>query len=58
MSDVQLRSDGGADVIVRVKNGVTYATAGINRGGSGTIRLNVRRSGAGRDLIEELTEGC
>ena len=58
MSEVQLRSDGGADVIVRVKNGVTYATAEINRSGSGTIQLMVRRSGAGRDLIETLVDGC
>ena len=58
VSEVQLRSDGGADVIVRVKNGVTYATAEINRAGTGTIRLMVMRSGAGRDLVEELVEGC
>ena len=61
MSEVQLRND-GADVIVRVKNGVPYATAEINRAGSaatGTIRLNVvRRSGAGRDLLEALVDGC
>ena len=61
MSEVQLRNDGGADVIVRVKNGVTYATAEINRAGNaatGTIHLNVRRSGAGRDLLEDLVDGC
>ena len=58
VSEVQVRSDGGADVIVRVKNGVTYATAEIDRAGSGTVRLMVRRSGTGQDLLEELAHGC
>ena len=62
MSDVQVRRDGGADVIVRVKNGVTYAMAEIDPAGNaarGKIQLMVaRRSGAGRDLLEALVDGC
>ena len=50
-----------AHVIVRVKNGVTYATAGFERAGSGsnaTIVLNVTTSGRQNDLLDALTEGC
>jgi hypothetical protein len=48
-------------VIVRVKNGVTYATADFQRAGSGavaTIALNVTTSGRSNDLVDALTEGC
>jgi hypothetical protein len=50
-----------AQVIVRVKNGVLYATAeftAARQGSTGTILLNVRTSGARNDLLDALTEGC
>jgi len=53
--------DSGADVIVRVKNGVTYATANFRRsngGSSGTITLMVRSSSRNYDLFGALVEGC
>jgi hypothetical protein len=49
-----------AEVIVRVRNGVLYATADFRRAGSGstaTLVLNVitrRRD----DLVDSLFEGC
>lgn len=61
VSEVRLDRDGGAEVIVRVKNGVTYATADIRRastGSTGTIVLNVRSSGRGNDLLDALVKGC
>jgi hypothetical protein len=51
----------GAEVIVRVKNGVTYATANFRRaatGSSGAITLMVRSSGRNDDLFGALVEGC
>ena len=51
----------GTDVIVRVKNGVTYATATFQRSGAGsvgTINLNVTSSGRRNDLFDFLVEGC
>jgi hypothetical protein len=53
--------DGGADVMVRVKNGVTYATAEFRRAGAGStasITLMVISSGRKSDLLASLTEGC
>lgn len=53
--------DSGAEVIVRVKNGVTYAIANFRRsnsGASGTITLMVRSSGGNYDLFGALVEGC
>jgi hypothetical protein len=50
-----------AHVIVRVKNGVIYATADFERAGSGsrgTVALNVTTSGRQSDLLDALTEGC
>jgi hypothetical protein len=50
-----------ADVVVSVRNGVTYATAEFRRSGSGavgTIDLKVVTSGSQRDLVVSLTEGC
>lgn len=61
VSEVRVDRDAGAHVIVRVKNGVTYATADIRRAGtasSGTITLNVRSSGRGADLLSVLVKGC
>ena len=55
------RRDGAADVVVRVKNGVTYATANFRAAGSGSvgsITLMVVSSGRQSDLLESLTEGC
>ena len=59
-SEVQTGRD-GAHVIVRVKNGVTYATADFQRvsGGSrGTVTLNVKTTGGASDLLARLVEGC
>ena len=61
VSEVRVRGDGSAEVIVLVKNGVTYATAEIKPAGNvsaGTIHLMVRRSGSSGDLLSELVEGC
>ena len=60
ISEVQTGRD-GAHVIVRVKNGVTYATADFQRvgtGSRGTIALNVRTTGGASDLLARLVEGC
>jgi len=51
----------GARVLVRVKNGVTYATADFRRSGAGSvgsITLMVVSSGRRSDLVDALTEGC
>lgn len=51
----------GGDVTVRVKNGVTYATAAYRRAGAGSvgsITLNVSTSGRRSDLFDALVEGC
>ena len=61
MSEVNMQRDGNAEVIVRVKNGVTYATADIRRAGAastGTIILMVRTSGRRGDLLDSLVAGC
>ena len=50
-----------ARVVVRVKNGVTYATADFRRSGAGStgsITLMVVSSGRRSDLLDSLTEGC
>jgi hypothetical protein len=50
-----------ARVVVRVKNGVTYATADFRRsaaGSTGSITLMVVSSGRRSDLLDSLTEGC
>ena len=61
----EVRPAGGiAQVIVRVKNGVLYATADFQRAGSGsvaTISLNVATTsttGRHNDLLDSLIEGC
>ena len=61
VAEVNATRDGGAQVIVRVKNGVTYATADVRRAGaasSGTITLMVRTSGRRSDLLDALVEDC
>ena len=53
--------EAGVRVHVRVKNGVTYATADFRRASSGsvgTIVLMVISSGRRSDLLESLTRGC
>jgi hypothetical protein len=50
-----------AEVIVRVKNGVVYATADFRRAGAGStarLTLNVTTSGRRSDLVDALLEGC
>jgi hypothetical protein len=50
-----------AHVTVRVKNGVTYATASFERAGSGsrgTVNLNVSTTGRRSDLLDALVAGC
>ena len=52
---------GRVEVIVRVKNGVTYATADFRPAGpraEGTITLMVVSSGGSRELVRSLVEGC
>ena len=61
VSELRTKGDGGAEVIVRVKNGVTYATAHIRPAGqasTGTIQLMARTTGSSRDLLSALVEGC
>lgn len=61
VAEVATGRDGRTEVTVRVKNGVTYATAEFRRAGSGstgTIALMVVSSGGRGDLIDSLTEGC
>lgn len=51
----------GAQVVVRVKNGVLYATADLARAGtasSGRIVLMVHTTGSRSDLLDALTRGC
>jgi len=51
----------GADVVVRVKNGVVYATAAYRRSGAGSVgTIDVRAASSGRrnDLYDSLVEGC
>jgi len=60
VAEVNSTRDGGAETIVRVKNGVLYASAEFRRaaaGSSATITLMVisrRRS----ELLDSLVEGC
>ena len=56
-----LDAKGRVEVIVRVKNGVTYATAEVRPAGQraeGTIELMVISSRGRRELVRSLTEGC
>ena len=60
-AEVNAARDGVAQTIVRVKNGVTYATADFRRSGAGsagTITLMVITSGRRGDLLDALVEGC
>lgn len=52
---------GQVDVIVRVKNGVTYATAKMRpagQGAEGTIVLMVTSPQGIRHIVQSLVEGC
>ena len=52
---------GNVEVIVLVKNGVTYATVGLRPAGQradGTITLMVTASRGTRELVRSLVEGC
>jgi hypothetical protein len=52
---------GGAETIVRVKNGVTYATGQFRPSGNGStgeIELMARTSGRQSDLLDALFQGC
>jgi len=52
---------GHVEVIVRVKNGVTYATVDLRPVGQradGTITLMVISSRGSRELVRSLVEGC
>ena len=52
---------GHVAVTVRVKNGITYATADLRPAGSGaegTITLMVVSSRGNRELVSSLVEGC
>ena len=61
ISEVTMAANGSADVVVRVKNGVTYATADIQPAGQGSaasIVLMVTTTGQRSDLLSALIEGC
>jgi hypothetical protein len=60
-AEVRAERDGGAETIVRVKNGVTYATGQFRPSGNGSraeIELMVRTSGRQSDLLDALFQGC
>jgi hypothetical protein len=61
VAEVRTERDGRAETIVRVKNGVTYATGRFQPQGDGSrgdIELMVRTSGRQSDLIDALFQGC
>jgi hypothetical protein len=60
-SEVNVNRDGTAETIVRVKNGVTYATAQFRRAGNGStgeLHLMVTTTGRRADLVDALVKGC
>jgi hypothetical protein len=60
MTEVRAEGD-SAQTIVRVKNGVTYATAQFRRAGNGStaeVQLMVTTTGRQSDLLDALFEGC
>ena len=61
MSKVTTTRDGGAHVLVQVKNGVTYATADFRRAGNASvasIALMVTGSVGRDDIVGSLVNGC
>jgi hypothetical protein len=60
-AEVRPDRDGGAETIVRVKNGVTYATGQFRPAGNGSrgeIELMVKTTGRQSDLLDALLQGC
>ena len=60
-AEARAASDGGAETIVRVKNGVTYATAQFRRAGNGStgeIQLMATTLGRQSDLLDALFQDC
>ena len=52
---------GHVQVMVRVKNGIPYATVDLQPAGAGadgTIQLMVVSAGGARELVRSLVEGC
>jgi hypothetical protein len=61
VADVHMKGKEEAEVDARVKNGVPYASARLERtsgGTRGTITLYSRSTGSRQDLLSSLTEGC
>jgi hypothetical protein len=61
VSEVRADGDRGAQTIVRVKNGVTYATARVQSAGGGAtgeIELMVTSTERRGDLVNALVKGC
>jgi hypothetical protein len=61
VAEVRAKRDGRTETIVRVKNGVTYATGQFRPAGNGStgdIELMVKTSGRQSDLLEALFQGC
>lgn len=61
VSEVRRSPDGGAEVSVRVKNGVPYASAELRparTGATGRITLMVTSSARRSELLDALVEGC
>ena len=60
-AEVRTERDGRAETIVRVKNGVTYATGRfqpMGNGSRGEVELMARTSGRQSDLLDALFQGC
>jgi hypothetical protein len=61
VAEVLARGSGQWEVVVRVKNGVLYAGARLERAGtgsSGAVTLMVTTTGRRDELLRELVEGC
>jgi hypothetical protein len=61
VAEVRADRDGEAQTIVRVKNGVTYATGQFRASGNGSrgeVELMARTSGRQSDLLDALLQGC
>ena len=61
VSQVTPTAEGGARVLVQVKNGITYATGDFRRAGNASvasIALMVVGSVGRDDLVGSLTQGC
>lgn len=61
VAEIANTPNGGVEVIVRVKNGVPYATATFRPalpGSVGAIVLMVSSNAGSQDLFDRLVEGC